>query len=509
MLRSCLRRVPEVLRERFARPRARLAAWLVGIVVAFGGYLALVATSSSFAASGSDPSGYLNIVRQLEQGLTYEHVPVITGVSADRWNLLFQQPLGYRVEPDSGTRVTTYPVGYPLHLLALSWWIGREPAALVVSWGMAVAAALLMFALGRELGLPRSWSVAGGVLLLGCPLFFYYELQPMSDVPATVWSMATVWLVLRSRRAAVWAFAVGAALAVAVLIRPTNVLLLAPVAVIFGLDWRRWLRVVLGGLPGAVFLAAHNQALYGRMATTGYGDVSSLFGWQFLLHNAAHFAWWIPALLSPAVALPALFWPWLRSHTLRLRLLLSVWAGAFVLFYLFYYHSGETWWYLRFILPAFPALILAGLLAAQSLSQRWQATRWGRVGLAVALLAALAWQLQVTRALHVRFTKDEPVPYLKAVEWMRTNAPSDALVLQMQLSGCFTYYADFTIVRYDLIGREGWATLQQAAQRSERAIYATLFEFEESVALRERVPGPWRLIHRDGRLSIWRLAGHE
>ena len=51
--------------------------------------------------------------------------------------------------------------------------------------------------------------------------------------------------------------------------------------------------------------------------------------------------------------------------------------------YAFYYHTSEEWWYLRFVVPAFPALVLAGaamLLALTACSGSERCVRAGPSG---------------------------------------------------------------------------------------------------------------------------------
>ena len=55
----------------------------------------------------------------------------------------------------------------------------------------------------------------------------------------------------------------------------------------------------------------------------------------------------------------ALATPWVPVARRRELAVLGLWAALLIGFYAFYFHSGESWWYLRFILPAFPALLLA------------------------------------------------------------------------------------------------------------------------------------------------------
>ena len=111
-------------------------------------------------------------------------------------------------------------------------------------------------------------------------------------------------------------------------------------------------------LPGA-----HSLAAYGSLATTGYGDTSTAFTLACVPQTLAHYARWLPRLLTPVVALNLLL-PFLGGESARLRWLLASWILAYASFYSAYTITHETWWYRRFLLPAAPALVIGGLLVA-------------------------------------------------------------------------------------------------------------------------------------------------
>lgn len=476
------------------------------VVVAFG-YLWFVRTHCAYYASGSDASGYLNVARLLRSGEFVQPVPHIEGLAPPSWPYIYQQPLGFVVKAETDTFITTYPVGLPLHFLAAAPFVGLEFATIAVNVFLAASAALLMVALGRQLGLPWVWAVAGAALLWACPLFILFVNQPMSDVCATVWTLAVFSTALLTRRHWAWGFAAGAVFAVSVLVRPTDLLLIVPLAFVVRFRLRAWLAIIVGGIPGAAFLAWYNLKLYGSVLTTGYGNIGPIFGLRFAAHNVAHFAIWLPLLLSPFVLVAAL------GALLRLRrespgvvAMLALWCAAFVGFYVFYFHSGETWWYLRFILPMFPAVILAGLLVThrtfgQPLAQGWR--KWAPLLL---LVGALAWEIVCGHRLIVTQTKADDRPYLQAVHWMQTHAPANAIVLQMQTSGSFTFYTSFTIVRWDIINGDAWNRLCAVAQAAGRPLYATLFEFEERRAFPNILSGRWERVAQLHQISIWRLV---
>ena len=397
--------------------------------------------------------------------------------------------------------VPTYPTGLPLQILAAATVSGWARAITVVNLITALASGGLLYALARRLHIRPLLAAAGVAVLWACPLFLFTALQPMSDLSALGWCLAALYGALRARDDWRWALACGICVGLAVLVRPTNLLLALPVA--FALGWRprAWLALGLGGLPAAGFLIFYNWRVYGAVLATGYGDIRSSFSADFLAHNLAHFARWIPALLSPVVLL-ALVAPFLTSGRQRGVAVLTVWIVALVGFYAFYFHSGETWWYLRFILPAFPALILLALLAAQAVGQ---ALVWRR-RITVLLLAAFALALVLPwkqiRPAEVLGIEPGERTYPDAAHWAQQHLPADAAVCCLQMSGAFFYYTDFLIVRWDQVPPDRMTALLPALAAAHRPVYAALFPFETPEAL-DTVGGHWTKLTIVGQVTFW------
>lgn len=486
------------------RPRGRILGIAAVCAVALA-YLWFIRIHTSPYAVASDASGYLNLARLLDHGELTPSVGHIEGLHPPDWDYYYQQPLGFTVDRQSGIMTPTYPVGLPLQLWLASRVVGLEYASMLLNVALAAASGWLMVGLGRALGLSWAWALAGAAVLWACPLFVLHNLQPMSDVPAMVWCMAAVLCALHSRERWGWGLAAGAGMAMAVLVRPSNLLLIVPLAAIFGLRWRTWAAFTAGGLPGALFLAWFNLQLYGTAFTTGYGDVRSAFSSEFVPHNTAHVLLWTLKLLSPAWAVALVGLVWLKRQVMGASLLLC-WTAVFFGFYVFYYHTGETWWYLRFLLPVFPALILLGLFGARALLDRFAPAN-RRLAIAIPVLAAtLLFQMHLSRDLHVTDVKHSDLLYVKLADWMRQHAPSDAIVLQMQTSGAFLFYTDFTVVRWDLPPPDAQHRLFAAARASGRPVYAALFDFEEKEAFAGRLTGDWREVIRIERAAIWQLS---
>lgn len=481
----------------------RLLAWALVASMA-GGYLWFVRKNCSPYASNADASGYLNSARLLVRGEWRVPVTRIPGDTIPGWDYTYQQSLGFSVRGRDGTMVPTYPVGYPLQLAAAAPLVGLDWAAVAVSVVVVGASGLLMLGLGRHAGLPWAWAVAGVAVLWMSPVFLYQALQPMSDVPATAWCLAAMWFGWRARERWSWGLAAGAAAAMAVLVRPTNALILLPLAVLIGGRGRAWLAIAAGGLPGAAFLAWYNRQLYGALVTTGYGDVSWAFGWKYLAPSLVRFGLGLPAMLGPFVVAAALGLVWRnRDEAGPVARWLGTWIAAFGGAYAFYYFSGLSWWSLRFLLPAFPAIILAGLLVVRRWTEhRPDAIR--RVGLPVALLAAtLGWEWVGQVRLHSVGMKRSEIVYRQAIDWIGSHAPPGTVIVCRQLSGAFVYYSSYPLVRFDNIGVGPFGQALRVLHRRHQPVYAVLFDPEKSMLLDRPDAGAWRRVAQIGIVGIW------
>ncbi len=486
---------------------------LGGLALAFMAYAVLLAYFTGAYAGGSDSSGYLNNARLLREGRVHVERRAIEGLPPEKiakYPYLYV-PLGF-VPMDQHEMVPTYPIGLSLLIVGVSHLTGWGYAPHVTMWLHALAGVGLMFALARVTGLSLCAAAMGALLLGLSPLYLFMALQAMSDVPALVWSAAAVLCAWLSRRHDRWALAAGASVAMGVLIRPTNLFVLVPVAVCLGLAWRRWIWLAVGGAPGAVFLALFNLALYGKALTTGYGDVGSAFSRDFVPLSLISYLRWLPVVLTPGVVLVFAL-PWVTAPTARrFAVVLALWMAVYAGFYTFYYHTHETWWYLRFLLPAFPPAILAMLFAARTIAARWPARRVAAATLLLAC-ALLVWDVSWDRHFSALDAGEGEKVYPEAAHWARDHLPANTVIACMQTSGALRYYTDFILVRYDQFIENAalLATVERASAAAGRPIYAMLFPFEikEKNALEGAMPGRWTQVGilREGQVTIWRRDG--
>ena len=475
--------------------------------VAFLAYARLLLWHASFAAGGSDSSGYINTARLILTGRIVEPVAALKLLDLPQGFLPVFLPLAFEPGPRPGTMVPFYPPGLPLHIAFSSLVAGWTYGPFIVSPLAALMSLFLVFLLGRELGLSRLFSAAGAAILALCPVFLFIAEQPMSDIVATMWSLAAILFALRSRRREGWAIAAGAAFGMAVLVRPAGVLLLFPLAFALAPRARCVFFFFLGGAPFAAAQLSWNQVAYGNPFRTGY---SAILPEGISLANFPdrfrHYGIWLVKMLSPIVVAGWALVVSARRVAWRDRGLLLVWFASFFLFYCFW-APYETWWYTRFLLPAIPALVLGSLLAARD----WLRPREGGGGAVLArvlgaavFVLVLASETYWVRDLGVlQFGEGEKV-YAEASRWAETKVPPHALIVSMQMSGALRYYTNLTPVRWDWIEPQQVAALGEHASTHGYQWFALLFPFENE-ELEKRLPWGWTKVGTLRNATLWRL----
>ena len=460
---------------------------------------------SNGAVGGSDSAGYANTARDIAAGRIVVPIEGLSRLDLDAgWAPVFI-PLAHEPGPTPGTMVPFYPPGFPLHL-ALAAAVTGWPAALSAASPIAALLCLcLTFVLGRELGLSRPLSAAGAAILGGWVIFLFHAVHPMSDVTAALWTTASFVAALKARRRAGWAAAAGAAFGIAVLVRPTNGLLVLPLA--FALPWepRVFALFVAGGLPCAGFEAAWNRAAFGSALKTGY---SHLFAGEFAFANFgarfAHYGEELAMELSPLVPLGWLAAGADRRVPARDRVVLVLWFAAVFLFYCFW-GPADSWTYGRYMLPAAPPLVVGFLLSLRALSERivLPARRVAAVGAALAVVF-LCERLAERRRHPLEAPRGSLVfpDACRAVgERARGAVP---LVVSMEFSAALRYYTDAVPVRWDWITPDQFALLRARAAQRGLPVYAVLLPHEVPQAL-PHVPGPWVFLGNVRQAALWEL----
>jgi hypothetical protein len=463
----------------------RLTSWAAGVLSAI--VLIVGLQNSSFTAGGADSSGYVSQAHLWLNGQLRVELPsLVTRVPWPDATWTFS-PLGYRPSAEPGSLVPTYAAGLPLTMAAFMVVGGWRSAYLVVPVAGAIAV-WLTFVLGRQVA-GKLAGVGASILLATSSIFLLQLFQPMSDVPATTWWLATFVLLLKGTPR--HALLAGLTTSAALLTRPNLVLVAAVAGLFSGLlirdstrreRMRGWLAFLIGCLPGALIVAILHTALYGSPLMSGYGSMSYLYSTANAWPNLLRYPRWLIAHQTPlvliALAAPVAAWRAAASPRDAMKLwLLIAWFAALFASYLFYYPFGfQDWTYLRFLLPGLPAVLV--LTMAVLLVFTAQRPAWVRplvLSLAIGLTSIAT--LRIAVAHDVFSVERRERRYQDVARFVRNTLSPRVVLVSMQESGSLSHYTGRLVFRWDLLGSD-W--FDRAVRTLADEGYESIFVLESS-----------------------------
>jgi hypothetical protein len=425
-----------------AATTARLAA---AIAVAVG---MIAIWQSSWTASGADAYAYVSQADLWLTGRLTVPVPIAEQVPWPRPLSTFV-PFGYAAVANQSAIASAVGPGLPL-LMALMKAIGGHAALFLV---VPITAALLIwctFAIGRQLG-SSSLGLGAAWLVATSPAFLTMVKEPMSDVPAAAfWALAT-WMVLDTSR--LGTALAGLAAAIAILIRPN----LVPLAAVLGL-WILWrpqttagdrvraLAIFLAGVvPACLVIAWINHTLFGSPLASGYGTTDSLFSIDNVWTNVRRYGQWLAETQT-------LIFPFGVLALLRTRLLAAIAIVTFAIYA--FYIPFDAWWFLRLLLPAWPALAIGttALLAAGASQLPKPLSRPVQVA---ALLALGVYTAVTADRLQVFPDGEGERRYATVAQLVQQVTEPSSIILASIHAGPLRYYAGRDTMRFDLLD-EAW-----------------------------------------------------
>jgi Dolichyl-phosphate-mannose-protein mannosyltransferase len=434
------------------------------------------------AAGGSDSSCYVLQAEAFARGQLALTDP-LSGILPDATSAMFA-PAGFvpsRIAPFAAVPICG--PGLALIMSAVSF-AGRDAVFLVVP-AFAAVAVWVTFLIGRRVDDAVTGATAA-VLLATSPIFLYQSVQPMSDVPAAaLWLAALALLCVPAEAAAVVGvdrrrqIAAGVCASAAVLMRPNIALIVLPLLALLR-DPGAWLRFGLAAVPGLAAMAWLNAARYGSPLTSGYGSTDVLFSLAHVGPNLARYPRWLFETETPFIAAAALapWWTWrYRRSTARL---VTVLVSAVVLTVATYlaYTVFDDWWYIRFLLPALPAVFILSVPVWLEPARRHPR---GRAVAAIAIGTALgAWHVHVARTHRVFDLQALESRFVVAGKYVARALPPNAVVLAVQQSGSVRYYGGRSTLAWDAIPPEALDRTIGELRGASRAVFIVLEDEEVS-----------------------------
>lgn len=426
-------------------------------------------------AGGADSSGYLNAAKllgELQLSAVARPLPaeVIAGAPDE-----IASPLGFR--PIDHKLVPVYPLGLPLLIAISQKLFGVETGAVALLWFHSLLAILLVYAIALELGLSRPAAVISTLLFAFCPLVIFSAVQMMSDLPATVWVSLSVFSLLRTQKSLAWNVLAGFAFGVSVLIRPTDIVIFPIVIFANWKDARSFVACISGAIPCFLFLAITNTILYKSPLASGYPGAGNLFNHINVFPTLERYLTSVPIAITPLWGLIFAFPVWIGKMGFRNSAIMAIWMFSFFVVYAYYQYTQDSWWYLRFVLPASPPLII---LACCALDEMWgQHKQWRyRLSYYGFFVAAAIWLIICVIKLPTYNVGDEQRIFKDTATWVQEHVPADSILLTMHASGTFTYYTQHSVIRYDWMKEDQWRHMREYIKDGKISVYAVLFPFE-------------------------------
>lgn len=408
----------------------------------------------TYAAGGSDSYCYVNQAELFARGKVREVPALASRVPWPNVALTFA-PAGHVPSPNPpNSFVPMCPAGYPMVMAAVRVMAGRA----AMFWVVPIFGALAVwftYVLGRRIDGEITGLVAAAVLAAS-PVFLYQIVQPMSDVPAlAMWTLALLAALPARPMTLRTALLAGLASGAAVLVRVN----LVPLAFVTGAAvclsrpialralFARGAAFAAGVLPFIAIVMALQNAMYGGPLKSGYGSVGTLFSAGHVMPNLARYPRWLIETQTPflAVALAAPFVA--RGEARRRAWWLLAFAAATLACYLPYV-VYDAWWFVRFLLPLLPPILVLAALVVVALSKRLGVFR--RALVLVPLTAALiVTQARIAVARDVFRLRMFEQKYRDAGEYVSAKLPANAMLLAINESGSLRFHGNRPTIAVD------------------------------------------------------------
>jgi hypothetical protein len=403
----------------------------------------------TFAVGGSDSHCYVSQAYLFAEGRTFAPAPIPLMVPwpAVEWTFA---PAGHvPAAGNPGASVPMCPAGLSLAMALLLRLAGPTAvfAAVPLLAGLAV---WLAYRIGRQIHGPIAGLMAAA-LLASSPIFLYQAVQPMSDVPAAAWWLATLVFAIDvlhrppiPRPATPLLVGAGLAASMALLTRPNLVPLAGVIGVFLAIGERDRLKrlfwFAIGLAPGLAAIGWLNQTMYGSPLRSGYGDLGNLFAASNVLPNLQRYASWLASTHTPLLVL-ALCAPAAMTKGRRVRPLLLCGGVALATLACYLpYAVFEDWWYLRFLLPGLAPLIV--VLAVIAVSAIDRLPRAARTLVTLAILVGFgAWSVRIAVTHHAFRLWRLERHFIDAGRYVAARLPARAVVFAAHESGSVRFYS--------------------------------------------------------------------
>jgi hypothetical protein len=429
----------------------------VGLALLFTGVVAVGLHWGTFVAGGSDSYCYSHQAERWASLIPGATIAGARGLHATDplalaapWPdaALSFAPVGHVPSPTvNGAIVPVCPAGLSMVMALFRVVGGRDAIFLVVPlFGALLVGAT--YVAGARYG--ARVGMAAAVLAACSPAFLYQLVQPMSDVPAAaLWMSAVAAATGTKPRGPLLA---GIAAGAAILMRPNLVVLGVPIGLflLFRPERSRHPRLNAtliyagGAAAGCAVVALIHNTFYGSPFSSGYGSLEALFGIDHIGANASRYRSWMSEAHSPL---------WLIAFAAPFVLpgaLTALYATMFLANVACYlpYAVFEEWWYLRFLLPTVPLVLILMIATIDAGSRRVSPRAAVPIVTLVTIVLSVAFVRTATDRNVFRLHMLE-ARFARAGSFVGERLPSNAIVITNWQSGSVRFYSGRPTVVWD------------------------------------------------------------
>ncbi|HYM24771.1 MAG TPA: hypothetical protein VEU08_16250, partial [Vicinamibacterales bacterium] len=254
-------------------------------------------------------------------------------------------------------------------------------------------------------------------------------------------------------------------------------------------DRRAVLRTAVGIVPVIIGIAWFNARVYGSPLVSGYGSLGDLYALGNLPANIRLFATWTADVQTPLVLMASLYFvmPHLTApdRVPAARVLLGGTLAVVLSSYLFY-QTFDVWWYLRFLLPMWPVLLILTAAGIDAVARRLPSV-WRPLGAGLVVLLA-AYGIYVAADRYAFDIGRGERRYVDVGRFVASHTAPDAVVLSWQYSAAIRTYGGRLTLRYDTLDPAWLDRAIDHLRSSGRHPYLVLEEYEEAL-FRRRFAG--------------------
>jgi hypothetical protein len=187
--------------------------------------------------------------------------------------------------------------------------------------------------------------------------------------------------------------------------------------------------------------------MHGSPIATGYGPAQDLFKIANILPNLQRYPLWLVEKHTPLIALGL-------AAPLVMRRRAEAWLGLFIaattLVLYLPYQIFDDWYYVRFLLPALPWLIILSLIVVDRVVSRVAGARTAAAMAAIAVGVGTLWIATARQRRAFELVQLER-HFVEAGTFAKERLPANAAVLTIRHSGSVHYYSQRPTLSWDTL----------------------------------------------------------